>query len=255
MRPHFPHLWRRRPKFGFKPRLRATALALLIALMIVPMATWVKRSLAADDMATSTSAPAAPQKGVAELKAPGHFLGLVDEKGNPAPDSTGQRYGASATPPELYDVTKPGEEAMPGDNPSKLSSAELNDRILHTEYSINFVWTLLCGFLVMLMQLGFAMIETGLCRAKNAGHTFAMNLMIYPLACLGFYAYGFALGWGNWFNGPKGPGWFPALGPGLSCLNSGLTLNLGGHAWNVLGTKGFFLHGVNDVAPWPCFSS
>jgi len=49
------------------------------------------------------------------------------------------------------------------------------------------------------MQTGFAMVETGMCRAKNAGHTFAMNFMIYPLGCLGFWAYGFAFGWGNWF--------------------------------------------------------
>ena len=41
-----------------------------------------------------------------------------------------------------------------------------------------------------------------MCRAKNAAHTIAMNFMIYPLGCLGFWVYGFALGWGNWFNGP-----------------------------------------------------
>ncbi len=61
---------------------------------------------------------------------------------------------------------------------------------------------LVTGFLVMFMQAGFAMVETGMCRAKNAAHTFAMNFMIYPLGCLGFWAYGFAFGWGNWFNGP-----------------------------------------------------
>ena len=45
------------------------------------------------------------------------------------------------------------------------------------------------------------MVETGLCRAKNAAHTMSMNLMIYALGCLGFWAYGFALGWGNWATG------------------------------------------------------
>ena len=54
----------------------------------------------------------------------------------------------------------------------------------------------------MFMQAGFAMVETGLCRAKNAAHTISMNLMIYALGCLGFWAYGFALGWGNWCHGP-----------------------------------------------------
>ena len=35
------------------------------------------------------------------------------------------------------------------------------------------VWTLIAGFLVMFMQAGFMMVETGLCRAKNAAHTLA----------------------------------------------------------------------------------
>ena len=69
---------------------------------------------------------------------------------------------------------------------------------------MSMVGLLLAGFLVMFMQAGFAMVETGLCRAKNAAHTISMNLMIYALGCLGFWAYGFALGWGNWDHGPVG---------------------------------------------------
>ena len=58
-------------------------------------------------------------------------------------------------------------------------------------YSINFVWTLVCGFLVMFMQAGFALVETGLCRAKNAAHTMWMNFMVYPLGMFGFFVCGF----------------------------------------------------------------
>ena len=87
--------------------------------------------------------------------------------------------------------------------------------IVHNLFSINMVWTLIAGFLVMFMQAGFAMVEGGLCRAKNSSHTFAMNLMIYPLGCFAFWAYGFAIGWGNWFNGPVPDGWYSSLGPGL----------------------------------------
>ena len=94
--------------------------------------------------------------------------------------------------------------------------SDLYDRIAHNLFSINFVWTLMAGFLVMFMQAGFALVETGLGRAKNASHTMAMNFMIYPLGCFGFWAYGFALGWGNWFNGPVPDGWYAALGPGLA---------------------------------------
>jgi Amt family ammonium transporter len=96
------------------------------------------------------------------------------------------------------------------------------------------------------MQAGFAMVETGMCRAKNAAHTIAMNFMIYPLGCLGFWVYGFAIGWGNWFNGPVPPGWYSSLGPGTSVLNSGITI---AGKYGVLGTKGFFLgSSVGDTA-------
>ena len=51
--------------------------------------------------------------------------------------------------------------------------------------AMNMVWTLIAGFLVMFMQLGFAMVETGFTRAKNAGHTVTMNFMVYAIGMLG----------------------------------------------------------------------
>ena len=120
------------------------------------------------------------------------------------------------------------------------------------------MWVLICGFLVMFMQAGFMFVETGLCRAKNAAHTSAMNLMVYPLGCLAFWAYGFAIGWGNWWNGPVAPGWYPSLGPGLSLLNGGIGLGAavdaagnatGAYTYGLMGTKGFFLtSSVGDVS-------
>src|SRR2546428_324326 len=58
--------------------------------------------------------------------------------------------------------------------------------------AINFVWTLVAGFLVMFMQAGFAMVETGFTRAKNAAHTITMNFMVYGIAMLAYWAIGFA---------------------------------------------------------------
>jgi Amt family ammonium transporter len=101
-------------------------------------------------------------------------------------------------------------------------------------------------------------VETGLCRAKNAAHTAGMNFLIYPLGCLGFWAYGFAIGWGNWWNGPVPPGWYPSLGPGLAVLNDGWGLGAatdaagnatGAFTYGLIGLKGFFLSSsVNDTA-------
>jgi Amt family ammonium transporter len=168
---------------------------------------------------------------------PTYFSGANEAGKTPAwPDQTGASSGTWATPA--------GDGK--GDVPSALSPTDLYDRITHNLFSINIVWALVTGFLVMFMQAGFAMVETGMCRAKNASHTIAMNFMIYPLGCLGFWVYGFALGWGNWFNGPVPPGWYSSLGPGTSVLNSGITL---AGKYGVLGTKGFFLgSGVGDTA-------
>ena len=54
----------------------------------------------------------------------------------------------------------------------------LSEFVGHNAVSINFLWVLLTGFLVMFMQAGFALVETGFCRAKNAAETMMMNFMV-----------------------------------------------------------------------------
>ncbi len=184
------------------------------------------------------AAAAAPSASAAPAPLPPYFSGANDTTGKPAtwPDPTGGAAGVWATPA--------GDGK--GDTPSTLSTADVYDRVAHNLFSINMVWAMVTGFLVMFMQAGFAMVETGMCRAKNASHTIAMNFMIYPLGCLGFWAYGFAFGWGNWFNGPVPPGWYSSLGPGTSVLNQGIVL---AGKYGVIGTKGFFLgSSVSDTA-------
>src|SRR5437899_13038459 len=102
--------------------------------------------------------------------------------------------------------------------------------------AINFVWTLVAGFLVMFMQAGFAMVETGFTRAKNASHTMAMNFMVYGIAMLAYWAIGFGLQAG-------GVGALGTLG-GYDQLNHAFTVTIGGKAWPLFGLKGFFLTGV-----------
>ncbi len=107
---------------------------------------------------------------------------------------------------------------------------------------INFVWTLVTGYLVMFMQAGFALVETGLCRAKNAGHTMAMNFMVYGLGMIGYFVCGFAFQ-----NGGVGIAGVPNLG-GLSALTKELAIPIGGTNWGIIGYKGFFLSdGTYDV--------
>ncbi|MGN6370340.1 MAG: ammonium transporter [Phycisphaerae bacterium] len=239
-----PDLGKKKPKFSLASRLKATWIATLVVMLLTLLVTW--QTSRADDAAASApaSAPAA-----AAPKVPGYFNGVLDKDGNAINDPTGASYGVWATPSATFNA----DGSIAGDDPAHMDVQGLYDRLIHNQYSLNIVWTLIEGFLVMFMQLGFAMVETGLCRAKNAGHTFAMNMMIYPLGCLAFYVYGFAIGWGNWWNGPAAPGWYSALGPGLAVLNSGWVLHLGGHDWTILGTKGFFLWNVNDVGVMALF--
>ncbi|HXE53820.1 MAG TPA: hypothetical protein VN541_12435, partial [Tepidisphaeraceae bacterium] len=48
------------------------------------------------------------------------------------------------------------------------------------------------GFLVLFMQAGFGLMTTGLCRAKNAGHSMALHLLVLPVVLLAFFVVGFA---------------------------------------------------------------
>jgi len=56
---------------------------------------------------------------------------------------------------------------------------------------VDYVWVLVCGFLVMFMQAGFAMVETGFCRAKNATNLMAKNTIDFVAGSLGFFVVGY----------------------------------------------------------------
>ena len=78
-----------------------------------------------------------------------------------------------------------------------LTIADLVNQVGQNKIAINFTWTLFCGFLVMFMQAGFAIVETGLCRVKNANHTMMMNFMVYGIGMLAYYLIGFSLQMGG----------------------------------------------------------
>jgi Amt family ammonium transporter len=89
---------------------------------------------------------------------------------------------------------------------------------------VNFVWTLVAAFLVFFMQAGFAMVETGFTRAKNAVNIMMKNLMDFAVGTLAYWLIGFGLmfgasaavgGWfgttGFLFNGMTDDPWFFAF--------------------------------------------
>ena len=65
-----------------------------------------------------------------------------------------------------------------------------------TSAAIDTVWILLAAVLVFLMQAGFAMLETGLTRAKNAANILMKHLMDFSIGSLAFWAVGYGLMFG-----------------------------------------------------------
>jgi Amt family ammonium transporter len=228
---------------------------------ILPMA-----GCASQSAATGAGAPAAAPPAVPDDKKP---------KGDPAGTKTGvysDAADASTAPFVVAEPDEPKRDAFKTDKdyqdavakwkdsrkdflqyskdaPYEPLALRLANAVGHNRVGINMVWTLVTGFLVMFMQAGFALVETGLCRAKNASHTMAMNFMIYPLGMLGFYVCGYAFMFGG--SGSAGTMGGPAVMDGMWRIGNtpGQT-----DGWGLLGIKGFFLSGTfYDVSVFALF--
>ena len=112
-------------------------------------------------------------------------------------------------------------------------------QLADTQVGMNIMWTLVAGFLVMFMQAGFALVETGLVRAKNVAHTMAMNFFVYAIGILGFWAVGFGLQMGG----------VGSIFGGDATLNHEFTITVAGHTLGLFGMKGFFLPTASFTAP------
>ncbi len=65
------------------------------------------------------------------------------------------------------------------------------------QLNLNVVWTILAATLVFLMQAGFALVEAGLTRAKNAANIIMKNLMDFAVGTVAFFVVGFGLMFGE----------------------------------------------------------
>src|SRR5512141_3390680 len=124
---------------------------------------------------------------------------------------------------------------------SEPTMSELVQQIAATNTAINVVWTLLAGFLVMFMQAGFALVETGLTRAKNVAHTMGMNFLVYAIGIIGFFVVGFGLQMG-------GVGAMGTFG-GDATLSKEFVVHLFGKDFGLFGMSGFMLHPLTTYTP------
>src|SRR6266581_4965049 len=191
-----------------------TFLILALGLMVSVMAYGQAAAPAA------APAPAAPPPTAAELKDTAAKAPATTDlaKGDPGGSLTGTINDVPVSDPKVG--------ATLGD---------VANQVGQNKIAINFTWTLITGFLVMFMQAGFAMVEAGLCRVKNANHTYMMNFFVYACGLFAYWIIGFAIQMG----GAAGNG---NLG-GLQPLASEHVMSLFGTHWGIFGQSGMFLAG------------
>ena len=162
----------------------------------------------------------------------------------PPSPTTAELAAAAAKAPTTADLAKgdPGgtitgtiNDVPVADPKAGTTLADVANQVGQNKIAANFIWTLVTGYLVMFMQAGFAMVESGLCRVKNANHTYMMNFMVYACGLFSYWLIGFAIQQG----GSAGNG---NLG-GLNSLSVEHTTTIFGKTWGLFGGTGFFLSG------------
>ncbi len=111
---------------------------------------------------------------------------------------------------------------------------QLATQVGHNKIAINFTWTLIMGSFVLFMQAGFALLTTGLTRAKNAGHMMMLNFGAFAIAFVAYWTMGFAMQFGGAAvnASPGNLGGAMVLGHLIKVSNT---------HWGLFGASGFFL--------------
>ncbi len=110
--------------------------------------------------------------------------------------------------------------------------ATTDGALTHGEISLNLLWIVVGAVLVIFMQAGFALVETGFCRAKHAAHVVTTNFAIFGLGFVAFMAVGYSFMFGG-FSFPGVFGYDQPIGGAL----------IGSGDWTFLWKGGWFLSG------------
>eukprot|EP00003_Mantamonas_plastica_P030622 TRINITY_DN7686_c0_g2_i1.p2 TRINITY_DN7686_c0_g2~~TRINITY_DN7686_c0_g2_i1.p2 ORF type:complete len:423 (+),score=75.96 TRINITY_DN7686_c0_g2_i1:673-1941(+) len=73
----------------------------------------------------------------------------------------------------------------------------MESNIFHLQYAIDTFYFLVCGALVMWMAAGFAMLESGLVRAKNTTEILTKNVALFAISCIMYLVCGYAIMYGG----------------------------------------------------------
>ncbi len=78
-----------------------------------------------------------------------------------------------------------------------IAAQEVEETLSLFSQAFDMIWLTVAAALVFFMQAGFAMVETGLTRAKNAGNIIMKNLMDFSVGAIAYFAVGWALMYGS----------------------------------------------------------
>lgn len=105
-----------------------------------------------------------------------------------------EQVAAAPAPASEAAITADKIVAITADDGATTSQAEEND-LFHK--SLTAIWLLVCGMLVFFMQPGFAMVEAGLCRAKNVNNILMKNALDICIGAIMFFFVGWGLMYGK----------------------------------------------------------
>src|SRR5216684_8330640 len=104
--------------------------------------------------------------------------------------------------PSAVEATRPVESASAAtEDAVQKSLAELSTNYASLKVTADTLWVLITGMLVFFMNLGFACVESGMCRAKNCVNILSKNFIVFAVTSVAFWF----LGWGLMFG--DGNGW------------------------------------------------
>jgi len=100
---------------------------------------------------------------------------------------------AKSEPPPTSD---PAAAAAPSEAPAAPAPAA-GPSSADLKVMADTAWVLITGFLVFFMNLGFACVESGMCRAKNAVNILSKNFIVFAVTTIGFWLVGWGIMFGN----------------------------------------------------------
>jgi Amt family ammonium transporter len=104
-------------------------------------------------------------------------------------------YAQAQDAPTPAETPSPTAAAAPAESPP--AAAPAGPTTADLKVAADTIWVLVTAMLVFFMNLGFACVESGFCRSKNAVNILSKNFIVFAVTTIGFWL----LGWGLMFGG------------------------------------------------------